>query len=55
MTAPYDRIIAVDFETRWDSKDYTLSKMTTEEYIRDVRFKAFGCCFHEYGSDDPIV
>jgi DNA polymerase len=45
----------VDFETRWDSKDYTLSKMTTEEYIRDVRFKAFGCCFHEYGSDDPIV
>ena len=55
MSAPYDRIIAVDFETRWDSKDYTLSKMTTEEYIRDVKFKAFGCCFHEYGSDDPIV
>lgn len=55
MTAPYDRILCVDFETRWDSKDYTLSKMTTEEYIRDVRFKAFGCCFHEYGSDDPIV
>lgn len=55
MTAPYDSIIAVDFETRWDSKDYTLSKMTTEEYIRDVRFKAFGCCFHEYGSDEPIV
>jgi DNA polymerase len=55
LSAPYDRIIAVDFETRWDSKDYTLSKMTTEEYIRDVKFKAFGCCFHEYGSDDPIV
>jgi len=55
MSAPYDRIIAVDFETRWDSKDYTLSKMTTEEYIRDLRFKAFGCCFHEYGSDDPVV
>jgi DNA polymerase len=55
LSAPYDRIITVDFETRWDSKDYTLSKMTTEEYIRDVRFKAFGCCFHEYGSDDPIV
>jgi DNA polymerase len=55
LSAPYDRIIAVDFETRWDSKDYTLSKMTTEEYIRDVRFKAFGCCFHEYGSADPIV
>jgi DNA polymerase len=55
LSAPYDRIIAVDFETRWDSKDYTLSKMTTEEYIRDVKFKAFGCCFHEYGSADPIV
>ena len=55
MSAPYDNIIVLDFETRWDSKDYTLSKMTTEEYIRDVRFKAFGCCFHEYGSDDPIV
>jgi len=55
LSKPYDRIITVDFETRWDSKDYTLSKMTTEEYIRDVRFKAFGCCFHEYGSDDPIV
>ena len=51
----YDRIITVDFETRWSSADYTLSKMTTEEYIRDARFKAFGCCFHEYGSDDPIV
>lgn len=55
MSAPYDRIISVDFETRWDSKDYTLSKLTTEEYIRDTRFKAFGCCFHEYGSDDSIV
>ena len=51
MSAPYDRILCVDFETRWDSKDYTLSKMTTEEYIRDTKFKAFGCCFHELGSD----
>jgi DNA polymerase len=29
--------------------------MTNEEYVRDQRFKAFGFCFHEYGSDDPIV
>lgn len=50
----YDKILAIDFETRWDSKDYTLSKMTTEEYIRDERFRAFGCCFHEYGSEQPI-
>ena len=55
MSSKYDRIITVDFETRWSSADYTLTKLTTEEYIRDARFKAFGCCFHEYGSDDPIV
>ena len=35
-------ILVVDLETRWDSKEYTLSKMTTEEYIRSPRFKAFG-------------
>ena len=50
MSAPYDRILTIDFETRWDSKRYTLSKMTTEEYIRDDKFLAFGCCFHELGS-----
>lgn len=55
MSAPYDRIIAVDAETRWSRANYTLSKMTNEEYVRDPRFKAFGFCFHEYGSDDPIV
>jgi DNA polymerase len=50
LSAPYDRILTIDFETRWDSKRYTLSKMTTEEYIRDNKFLAFGCCFHELGS-----
>ena len=52
---PYDTILTCDFETRWSSKDYTLSKMTTEEYIRHEKFKAFGACFHEYGSDEPTV
>lgn len=51
MSAPYKRIVTIDFETRWSKSDYTLSKMTTEEYIRDPRFKAFGCCMHEYGSE----
>jgi hypothetical protein len=52
MTAPYKQIITVDLETYWDTKEgYTLSKMTTEEYIRDPRFKAFGACIHEFGSD----
>jgi DNA polymerase len=54
LTKPFDKIITVDFETRWDSKEYTLSKMTTEEYIRDKRFKAFGVCVHEFGSTDDI-
>ena len=51
MSAPYNKILTIDFETRWDRQEYTLSKMTTEEYIRDKRFKAFGACIHEYGTD----
>jgi DNA polymerase len=51
LSAPYQRIVSIDYETRWDKNDYTLSKMTTEEYIRDKRFKAFGACIHEYGSE----
>lgn len=31
-------LVTLDFETYFDS-DYTLSKMTTEEYVRDPRFK----------------
>lgn len=54
MTKPFDKIITIDFETRWDKKEYTLSKLTTEEYIRDKRFKAFGVCVHEFGTDSPI-
>ena len=45
MSKPFDKILVVDFETRWDRSDYTLSKLTTEEYIRDRRFKAFGLCY----------
>jgi DNA polymerase bacteriophage-type len=36
------RFVVADWETRFSSKDYTLSKMTTESYIRDPRFKAHG-------------
>ena len=54
MTKPFDKIITIDFETYWDSKEYTLSKMTTEEYIRHEKFKPFGACVHVYGSDEPI-
>ena len=55
MSAPYKKILTIDFETRWDRSDYTLSKMTTEEYVRDKRFKAFGAVIHEYGNDDAPV
>lgn len=34
-------ILTVDFETLYD-RDYSLSKTTTEEYIRDPRFEAIG-------------
>jgi hypothetical protein len=51
---PFDQILTIDFETRWSKKDYTLSKLTTEEYIRDQKFIAFGACVHVYGSGDDI-
>ena len=34
-------IITIDFETYYD-KDFSLSKLTTEEYIRDDRFEVIG-------------
>lgn len=59
MTQPYKTILAIDYETRWSSKPcawspdeaFTLSRLTTEEYIRDPRFHAFGACIHELGTD----
>ena len=34
-------LITIDFETYYD-RDYSLSKITTEEYIRDPRFEVIG-------------
>jgi len=34
-------LITIDFETYYD-KDFSLSKLTTEEYIRDKRFEVIG-------------
>ena len=34
-------IVTVDFETYY-AKDFSLSKMTTEEYINDPRFEVIG-------------
>jgi len=55
MNTPFDRILALDLETAWDRSEYTLSKMTTEEYVRDPRFKAWGLCWKEVGVDHAAV
>ncbi len=35
----WDRLVSLDFETYYDT-DYTLSKLSTSEYVRDERFEA---------------
>lgn len=35
----WDKLVTLDFETYYDS-DYTLSKLSTSDYVRDERFKA---------------
>ena len=35
------QIVTLDFETFYD-RDYSLSKMTTEAYVRDPQFEAIG-------------
>ena len=34
-------LITIDFETYYD-QEYSLSKLTTEEYVRDTRFEVIG-------------
>lgn len=40
-TDSHHQLITIDFETYYD-KEYSLSKMTTESYIRDPRFQVIG-------------
>jgi hypothetical protein len=47
------RIVVLDFETYYDA-DYTLSKMTTESYIRDPRFEVHGAAIKWSGDHDAI-
>ena len=37
-------VITLDFETYY-SKEFSLSKLTTEEYIRDKQFEVIGVAF----------
>jgi len=54
--APFDQIIAVDFETAWGRKvGLGFSCQTNEEYIRDPRFKAWGLSWKTAGSDENPV
>jgi len=55
MALPFDRIVVLDFETRYSTKPqhwcpdgYTLRKQTTEEYIRSPMFKDFGASLKEF-------
>ena len=45
-------LITLDFETYYD-RDYSLSKMTTEEYIRDPQFQVIGVSTKV--NDEPAV
>jgi hypothetical protein len=45
------KIITLDFETYYD-RAYSLSKLTTEEYIRDEQFEVIGVSVQE---DDGTV
>lgn len=42
LNASFDYLVTLDFETYYGD-DYTLSKMTTESYVRDPRFETIGC------------
>jgi hypothetical protein len=47
------KIIVIDFETYFD-EEYSLKKMTTEEYIRDPQFEAHGAAVYIPGSESDF-
>jgi hypothetical protein len=56
LSAPYDNIIVLDFETSWGrGVKLGFSCQTNEEYVRDPRFKAWGLSWKYLGSDDHPV
>ncbi len=44
-------LLTLDFESYYDSKSFTLKKMTTEAYIRDQRFEALGLGVYDVNED----
>ena len=56
MSAPYDQVIVLDYETAWGrAVKLGFSCQTNEEYVRDPRFKAWGLSWKYLGSDDAPV
>lgn len=47
------RMVVIDFETYFENGAYTLSKMSTESYIRDPRFEAHGAAIKWSASTSP--
>lgn len=46
------KLLTLDFETYFD-QDYSLTKMTTEDYVYDPRFQIIGCSLR-VGTDDGV-
>ena len=44
----------IDFETYYDD-DYSLRKMTAEEYVRDERFQILGCAVQPHGRRSQYI
>ena len=56
MSAPYDHIIVLDYETAWGrAVKLGFSCQTNEEYVRDPRFKAWGLSWKYLDSAEPAV
>jgi hypothetical protein len=54
MSAPFTQAVVLDFETAWGRKvGLGFSCQTTEEYIRDPRFKAWGLSWKWLGGAAP--
>ncbi len=56
MSAPFTQTIVLDFETAWGRAPHVklgFSCQTTEEYIRDPRFKAWGLSWKWLGGAEP--
>jgi hypothetical protein len=44
------KIITLDIESYFD-RDYTLGKLSTEEYVRSPRFAVIGCAVRWHGGE----